>query len=108
VQIAALRLFNMQWRPWQRAISAIALLALFATFIANVIPIPAGAAALYPYVVIAWIGFGLLILREPTRRKAQVYSPADRWAGLCGQALFLVAFIFAIGGTQPITAKSFS
>ena len=78
VQIAALRLFNTQWRPWQRAIPAIALIALFATFVANVIPIPAGAAALYPYIVIAWIVLGLLVIREPARQKSPAESRPDR------------------------------
>jgi amino acid transporter len=71
VQIAALRLFRAQWTRWQRAIPVIALLALFATFIANVIPIPAGPAALYPAIVIAWIVLGLRVMRLPASGKSR-------------------------------------
>ena len=62
VQIAALRLFAT-WNLWQRVIPIVAFLALVATFIANIYPIPAGAPALFPYVVLAWIAIGLFAVR---------------------------------------------
>jgi amino acid transporter len=68
VQIAALRLFGAQWGLAQRAIPIIALVSLAATFIANVVPVPHGAAALYPYLVLAWLLLGAIILRERVPR----------------------------------------
>ena len=68
VQIAALRLFATTWTLLQRAIPIVALLALGATFVANVIPIPSGSAASYPYLVVAWIVGGALILRTSSKR----------------------------------------
>ncbi len=63
VQIAALRLFAPQWMLWQRAIPITAFMALIATFVANVFPLPTGPAAFYPYLVVAWIALGLVVLR---------------------------------------------
>jgi len=78
VQIAALRLFRAQWTRWQRAIPVIALLALSATFIANLIPIPAGPAASYPAIVLAWIVLGLVVMRGRIRLRTPAESRADR------------------------------
>jgi amino acid transporter len=64
VAVAALRLFGKRWRPAERAIPVVALLSLAATFVANVIPIPAWPASLYPYVVLAWMALGALFLRD--------------------------------------------
>jgi hypothetical protein len=64
VQIAALRLFGTQWRPLERAIPIVALISLIATFLANVFPVPHGLAALYPYLVLAWLALGALVLRD--------------------------------------------
>lgn len=63
VQVSALRLFAVQWRLAQRAIPAVALISLAITFVANVIPVPHGAAAVYPYVVFAWLALGAYVLR---------------------------------------------
>lgn len=63
VQIAALRLFGARWRWYERAIPLVAIVSLLATFAANVFPIPAGIAALYPVFVIAWLAFGAVMLR---------------------------------------------
>lgn len=63
VQIAALRLFSSQWNLGQRIVPIVALIALAATFAATIFPIPSGAAAAYPYVVIAWIALGAIVLR---------------------------------------------
>jgi amino acid transporter len=64
VQIAALRLFGARWRPLERAIPVVALISLVATFLANVFPVPHGLAALYPYLVLAWLALGVLVLRD--------------------------------------------
>jgi hypothetical protein len=64
VQVAALRLFAGQWGIARRAIPVIALVSLGATFIANVVPVPSGAAALYPYLVLAWLAVGIFALRK--------------------------------------------
>jgi amino acid transporter len=64
VQIAALRLFSQQWNAWQRPIPIIAFILLIFTFFATVFPVPPGLAALYPYIVVAWIAAGAIILRE--------------------------------------------
>jgi amino acid transporter len=63
VQIAALRLFAAQWNPVARIIPIVALLSLAATFAANVFPVPTGAAASYPYLVLGWLALGALLLR---------------------------------------------
>ncbi len=55
VQIAALKLFGSRWNAFVRLVPAVALVSLAATFFANVIPVPAGSASLYPYIVFAWI-----------------------------------------------------
>ena len=62
VQIAALRLFWKKWNPVQRAIPIFALLCLAATFVANIVPVPHGPAAFYPYAALAWLILGALIL----------------------------------------------
>jgi amino acid transporter len=64
VQVAALRLFSARWSLALRAIPIVALVSLGATFIANVVPVPSGAAALYPYLVLAWLAVGAFVLRE--------------------------------------------
>jgi amino acid transporter len=64
VQVAALRLFGRRWHPLERLIPILALVALAATFLANVIPIPAWPAALYPYVVVVWMIGGAALLRR--------------------------------------------
>jgi len=64
VQVAALRLFGARWRPLERAIPVVALISLVATFLATVFPVPHGLAALYPYLVLAWLGIGTLVLRN--------------------------------------------
>jgi amino acid transporter len=71
VQVAALRLFAAQWGFAQRAIPVIALVSLAATFVANVVPVPHGPAALYPYLVLAWLAIGAFVLRErgPTENR---------------------------------------
>ncbi|GAC1427537.1 MAG: amino acid permease [Candidatus Velthaea sp.] len=63
VQIAALRLFGSRWNAGQRLVPAVALVLLAVTFVANVIPVPHGLAALYPYLVIAWLAAGAVLLR---------------------------------------------
>jgi amino acid transporter len=63
VQVAALRLFAARWNIAQRAIPLVAIVSLAVTFVANVVPIPAGAAASYPFLVLAWLAVGALILR---------------------------------------------
>jgi len=68
VQIAALRLFAT-WNVWQRAIPVVAFLALAATFVANIYPIPAGAPALFPYVVLAWIAIGFFAIRAKAEQR---------------------------------------
>jgi len=73
VQLAALRLFGRRWTPLERAVPIAALLSLAATFVANVVPIPAGVAAWYPAAVVAWVGFGALVLRK---RRAFERRPA--------------------------------
>lgn len=67
VQIAALRLFWKRWNSLHRIIPMIALLALIATFIANVIPVPRGAAAFYPYLVVAWLIAGAFLFAAKKR-----------------------------------------
>jgi amino acid transporter len=63
VQVAALRLFGSRWHLVQRAIPVVALASLGATFVANVVPIPPWPAAVYPYVVLAWMLLGAALLR---------------------------------------------
>ena len=70
VQIAALRLFGPKWSFVERAVPIVALILLAITFVANVFPIPAGPAALYPYLVIVWLGIGALIVRERTQARS--------------------------------------
>lgn len=64
VQIAALRLFSERWSVAQRAVPVIALVSLAATFAANVVPVPHGAAASYPYIVLAWLALGAFVLYD--------------------------------------------
>jgi len=70
VQIAALRLFAARWRIAQRIVPVIALISLAITFIANVVPVPHGVAAFYPYIVLAWLALGTLVLSD--RRDARL------------------------------------
>ena len=63
VQIAALRLFAKRWNIAQRVIPIVALASLLLTFGANVFPIPSGPPALYPYLVLAWLIVGAILLR---------------------------------------------
>ncbi|GAC1406529.1 MAG: APC family permease [Candidatus Velthaea sp.] len=63
VQVAALRLFGSRWNLAQRTIPALALVLLAITFAANVVPVPHGPAAAYPYVVLGWVVFGAFRLR---------------------------------------------
>jgi amino acid transporter len=63
VQFSALRLFGKRWRAFERVIPCIALLSLAATFLANIFPVPAWPAAVYPYVVVAWMLLGAVALR---------------------------------------------
>lgn len=69
VQIAALRLFAGRWGLLTRSIPIIALLSLAATFLANVVPVPAGAPAIYPYLVLIWLLAGAFVLRNRTPRE---------------------------------------
>jgi amino acid transporter len=62
VQVAALRLFGPKWNVAQRLIPLVAIGSLAVTFIANVIPVPAGIAASYPYLVLAWLALGAFVL----------------------------------------------
>jgi amino acid transporter len=64
VQIAALRLFAKRWNIVQRTIPVIALISLLGTFGANVYPVPSGPAMAYPYLVLAWLIFGAVLLRK--------------------------------------------
>ena len=64
VQVSALRLFGRSWSIRERAIPIVALLLLGATFVANVVPIPAGLAAWYPAFVVGWLVAGALLLRD--------------------------------------------
>jgi len=64
VKVAALRLFAGRWNPLQRVIPIVALVSLLGTFAANVFPVPAGPAALYPYVVVLWLSLGAIFLRD--------------------------------------------
>jgi amino acid transporter len=66
VQVSALRLFAERWNLAQRAVPVVALVSLAVTFVANVIPIPHGAAALYPYLAFAWLALGVFVLRSRT------------------------------------------
>jgi amino acid transporter len=68
VQVAALRLFSKRWNAFEKAVPVIAFASLAATFVANVVPIPAGVAAAYPYVVVAWLAAGAVMLRSATPR----------------------------------------
>ncbi len=76
VQIAALRLFYSGWSNLERAIPIAALASLAATFVANVVPTPAGVAAWYPAFVALWLAIGALVLREP-RPPAGAASECD-------------------------------
>ncbi|GAC1309797.1 MAG: amino acid permease [Vulcanimicrobiaceae bacterium] len=67
VQVAALRLFATTWSPLARAIPVVATVLLVATFFANVVPVPSGAAAWYPAVVAVWIAAGTFVLRDRAR-----------------------------------------
>lgn len=74
VQIAALRLFASHWRPVQQAIPVVALVSLALTFLANVVPVPHGPAAAYPYLVLAWVTAGAFLFyeRAPAERPHKV------------------------------------
>jgi len=64
VQVAALRLFFARWNIWQRLVPFVAIASLAATFAVNVFPIPSGIAVAYPYLVLAWLALGVLVLRD--------------------------------------------
>lgn len=64
VQVAALRLFGARWNAFSRIVPVVALLSLAATFVANVIPVPPGVAAAYPYIVLGWMLLGAIVLRR--------------------------------------------
>ncbi|GAC1507128.1 MAG: hypothetical protein NVS1B14_12160 [Vulcanimicrobiaceae bacterium] len=68
VQISALRLFAARWPLGARIVPIVALASLAFTFAANVVPIPHGIAATYPYLVLAWLTIGTLVLNDRTRR----------------------------------------
>jgi amino acid transporter len=72
VQVSALRLFVTRWTLAQRAVPIVALGSLAATFVANVIPVPHGAAALYPYVVFVWLALGAFVLRSRAPAAASI------------------------------------
>jgi len=78
VQVAALRLFAAQWGLARRAIPLIAIVSLGATFVANVVPVPNGAAALYPYLVLAWLAAGAFVLRERAPEKPECEAAVDK------------------------------
>jgi len=66
VQVAALRLFSARWNFAERAVPVVAFGSLAATFVANVVPVPSGIAAFYPYAVVAWLTLGFAFLRKRT------------------------------------------
>ncbi|GAC1659828.1 MAG: amino acid permease [Vulcanimicrobiaceae bacterium] len=68
VQISALRLFAARWPFGARIVPIVALASLAFTFAANVVPVPHGIAATYPYLVLAWLTIGTLVLNDRTRR----------------------------------------
>ncbi len=80
VQVAALRLFGARWRAFERAIPIVAIVSLFATFAANVYPIPAGIAAYYPAFVVAWFAIGAIALRSP-RGEVRIAESGDGTTG---------------------------
>jgi amino acid transporter len=63
-QFAAVRLFakNGQWRPVQFLVPIAAVIMLGYTLYSNVYPVPPAPAQYFPYIVLAWLAIGILIV----------------------------------------------
>jgi amino acid transporter len=75
-QVGAIRLFsrNRQWRPVQFLVPGIAAVLLGYALYGNLYPVPALPAAVFPYIVLAWILIGVVMSYIFRSRLRQVAS----------------------------------
>ena len=79
-QVGAIRLFSGRggWRPVQFAVPVVAIILLGYALYGNLYPVPPLPAAIFPYVVLAWIVVGIIVsLLFPQRLRQVAVDLAD-------------------------------
>jgi amino acid transporter len=71
-EIAAIRLFAGRWRKIQFAVPIVAIILLGYSLYGNVYPVPPLPAAIFPYIVLAWIVIGIVVSLLFPQRLRQV------------------------------------